>query len=409
MRTTKLITILAASFCLLTVGLILNLPTMYLMCGVLFTLPFGGRLYARAQQRGLEARCTVPTRAAIGEHLPVEVTLTNRHPWPKMHLSVVAQFPPALEVVGPGEIPIHLPPLGRDSASLVARPLVRGLHRFGGVVIKSTDPLGLSEATTEVPVDAEVLVYPRVVALPPELLDVALSNSAAPTHPTGRRGEGNLFFGTREYQPGDPLRRVHWRSSARLGRLAVREMEHEQNVEVIVALETMRDSELGTPPYTSLEYGVTLAASLAALVARRGDRIRLVAPGWASWSDRSEAGPMALPQIMETLARLEANGPHSLEHELLTRAQEIPRGSCVFWITPRLGAPLWRAIQALRTAQVRVIVLGLDPTSYDPAARRGEGDPILPELYSLGSDFWLFRREDDPVAVFAAARYGGRT
>src|SRR5260370_4620783 len=93
------------------------------------------------------------------------------------------------------------------------------------------------------------------------------------------RGEGSEFYGIREYQPGDPLRRVHWRSSARMGRLAVVEYEHDVSVDLTLVLDARRGSEVGSGADTTLETAVTVTASLARLVLQRGNRCRLVIPG----------------------------------------------------------------------------------------------------------------------------------
>src|SRR5437016_13423600 len=93
------------------------------------------------------------------------------------------------------------------------------------------------------------------------------------------RGEGSEFYGIREYHPGDPLRRVHWRSSARMGRLAVVEYEHDVSVDLTLVLDARRGSDVGFGSETALEMAVTVAASLARLVLERGNRCRLAIPG----------------------------------------------------------------------------------------------------------------------------------
>jgi uncharacterized protein (DUF58 family) len=88
-------------------------------------------------------------------------------------------------------------------------------------VVESSDPLGLFRSRRLSP-DAEIaLVLPRFASLSrrPEVRELEAS-LAAP-----RAGSGTELFGVREYRPGDPLRRIHWRSSARHGELVVREYE----------------------------------------------------------------------------------------------------------------------------------------------------------------------------------------
>jgi uncharacterized protein (DUF58 family) len=100
-------------------------------------------------------------------------------------------------------------------------PLRRGPVGARGWVLETGDPLGLFRHRGPT-IDSELaLVLPRFTALSERLQVRELeANLAAP-----RAGSGTEMFGVREYRPGDPLRRIHWRSSARHGELIVREFE----------------------------------------------------------------------------------------------------------------------------------------------------------------------------------------
>jgi hypothetical protein len=107
------------------------------------------------------------------------------------------------------------------SRRIVLGPLRRGSVGARSWVVESSDPLGLFRSRRPSK-DAEIaLVLPRFVSLSrrPEVRELEAS-VAAP-----RAGSGTELFGVREYRPGDPLRRIHWRSSARHGELVVREFE----------------------------------------------------------------------------------------------------------------------------------------------------------------------------------------
>jgi uncharacterized protein (DUF58 family) len=100
-------------------------------------------------------------------------------------------------------------------------PLKRGPVDARTWVLEASDPLGMYRYRRRSP-DAEVaLVLPRFTSLVAQREVRELeANIAAP-----RAGSGTEMFGVREYRPGDPLRRIHWRSSARHGELVVREYE----------------------------------------------------------------------------------------------------------------------------------------------------------------------------------------
>ncbi|MGH7123559.1 MAG: DUF58 domain-containing protein, partial [Stellaceae bacterium] len=100
-------------------------------------------------------------------------------------------------------------------------PLARGAIVATDWVLESSDPLGFFRFRRQGAGGEIGLVLPRFTSLRalPEARELEASVSAP------RSGSGTELFGVREYRPGDPLRRIHWRSSARLGELVVREYE----------------------------------------------------------------------------------------------------------------------------------------------------------------------------------------
>ena len=82
--------------------------------------------------------------------------------------------------------------------------------------------------------------------------------------------------GTREYRQGDDLRRVHWRSTARLGQLMVRREEQPWQARCTVLLDTRSTAHGGEGPGSSFEWAVSAAASVAVHLVRHGYFVRLV-------------------------------------------------------------------------------------------------------------------------------------
>lgn len=96
----------------------------------------------------------------------------------------------------------------------------RGWLELAPFRVENRFPLGLFRAWSVVIPRARCLVYPRPAVNPPPL-----PQSGRGDHGAAQRGEGEHFHGLREYQPGDPLRRIAWRTSARHQKLYSREME----------------------------------------------------------------------------------------------------------------------------------------------------------------------------------------
>jgi Protein of unknown function DUF58 len=169
-------------------------------------------------------------------------------------------------------------------------PLGRGPIGATGWVLESSDLIGLFAHRSRA-ADSEVaLVLPRFAALSerPHARELEASVSAP------RSGSGNELFGVREYRPGDPLRRIHWRSSARHGELIVREYEP-PGVQTVAIL-----CDPAPPSREAADQIARLAASEAWDCLRAGGRVVLWSPGVES--TRPEESRSIWP-LLEWLAR----------------------------------------------------------------------------------------------------------
>jgi uncharacterized protein (DUF58 family) len=148
-------------------------------------------------------------------------------------------------------------------------PLRRGVVGAAGWELETSDLIGLFRRRTQAGDSEVALVLPRFAALSERVH--ARELEASVTAP--RSGSGNELFGVREYRPGDPLRRIHWRSSARHGELIVRENEP-PGVQTVGIL-----CDPDPPSREAADQIARLAASEAWDCLRAGGRVVLWAPG----------------------------------------------------------------------------------------------------------------------------------
>ena len=94
-----------------------------------------------------------------------------------------------------------------------------------------------------------------------------------------RPGQGLEFYGIGEYHTGDPLRRVNWRASARVGHLMLNQFMNEAGGETVLVLDLRSTSRIGTPPNTCADYSVRAAAALSHRLLRDRNRVGLLAVG----------------------------------------------------------------------------------------------------------------------------------
>jgi uncharacterized protein (DUF58 family) len=365
----KLTTISVSAGFILIVATLLNIGQLYLMAGMLAAIPLVCFWVGRRQRGGLRARRTLQEVATEGETVTATLELENLDRWPKPHLLAADRLPDWVVREDAGSAaPASLEAASTTTFTYTLRPEKRGEYVIGPLEVTAADPLGIFQFKTELPVTSPLVVYPSPVPLPRFFLPGGSPFGASPLHSAEMRGEGSEFYGIREYQPGDPLRRVHWRSSARMGRLAVVEYEHDVSVDVTLLLDTQRGSEVGKGKETTLEYAVKIAASIAHLAASNNDMMRLIAPGYSPWREPALRGAEALHAAMDALARVRADQPTSMVDTLTSHASVFRRDAFLVCITSVWSDELVTAIASLTGRGTRVAAIFVDPATFGERA-----------------------------------------
>lgn len=249
----------------------------------------GGRTALRRPRVELERQVS-PLHPSVGEAARVELTVTARSRTPAVDL-----WEP---VEGSGGAAVRITPMRRGEVTTAAYRLPtdrRGSVRLGPTSIELTDAFGLARATRWVaPVD-DVLVYPRwqLVDLP------AVGGGTGPlSQALRRRALGHVraeeFHTLRDYVPGDDLRRVHWRQSARRDDLIVRQMDPSTRLSLTVV------HDLHANQYTApaFERAVSAVASLVGSAAHHRRPLRLITTD----SEEHLVDELHLAEVMAHLA-----------------------------------------------------------------------------------------------------------
>jgi len=181
----------------------------------------------------------------------------------------------------------------------------RGRYRLGPLHYAVGDPFGLTRSRRRAAGITEVLVHPRVhdVLSPPEGTGDDLDYDAHNVR--GRPEPGGEFHTLRDYEHGDDLRRVHWRSTARRGSLMIRQDEARRRAPVLVLL----DARSGRHDRASFETAVEAAASIVAALDRDGRPATLVT---TAGERIGSPGRRHLASVLDALAVIEPGGPDRL-------------------------------------------------------------------------------------------------
>jgi uncharacterized protein (DUF58 family) len=294
-------------------------------------------------------------RAYEGERLEVAVTLTAERR--------VSQF--LLEERLPERLGRHVRvPIAKLSSgselthTYGLRCSRRGVYEIGPLVAVAGDPLGLCQRETVVAEPFELLVHPRVELVSDRPLTRQFEDPPIRPPVSKPWPSGLEFYGMREYKPGDDLRRIVWRASARTGRIMVREAEQGITDHITIILDTDRGSHSRDAEGTSesFETAVRAAASLGVRHLREGYEIKVECNGGPL--TRSLRGAASQIQLLDSLARVE------LDREPLTKVimrllTQPNRDAHNVLITPRLGAVEAAQLKLLLNKGVSILVVAL--------------------------------------------------
>jgi uncharacterized protein (DUF58 family) len=200
-----------------------------------------------------------------------------------------------------------LPPHARASWRYDARPKTRGLYEFGDIHLWCVTQLGLLIRQKRIDARTPVKVYPNVQNL--RRYEMALQRhrmQAFGLRRAAERGKGLLFASLRDYLPGDDIRDIAWKATARRGKLIVREYDTERSQNIVVMLDCGRLMTTQADGVSRLDYAINATIMLTYAAMKEGDSLGLL-----GFSDTIETymppirGQGALRRVNEALYRLE--------------------------------------------------------------------------------------------------------
>jgi uncharacterized protein (DUF58 family) len=236
----------------------------------------------RARATRLEAARQLPPLLVQGERSEVQVRIVSRALRP-IALLLREGLDPGL-ASGPRRRELAVAPEGRAIWSYTLTPRRRGNHRLDALAARIRGPWGLAWADVELLPPETARVYPQVRWGGPvgKLLTLAQRRQLGVT-PTRIRGLGTEPYALRRYLPGDPPSKIHWKATARHGRLIVREDTWERGTRLLILLDCARSMASVEGERSKLDAALAAALALTRVAAARGDRVTLL-----TFSDRVE-------------------------------------------------------------------------------------------------------------------------
>jgi uncharacterized protein (DUF58 family) len=315
-------------------------------------------------------------RALETETVQVTLTLDGRAD----RLELLLPLPDELHALDPNPCALRI--AGDREATIDVRCDRWGAFAIGPAMVRASDRFGFHRYEAAVGLANQLRVYPAVETL--HTLLAPLDTQVFVGNQVSRgRGEGVEFADLREWAPGDRVRSINWRATARRNTLWVNQQHPERNTDVILFLDTFTDVRHGI--HGTLDSTIRAATSLAHRYLQRKDRVGVVSfGGYLSWLLPS-SGTRQLYRIVDSLLHTDAVLSFAAKGIDVLPRRTLPPKALIFAITPLLDARSAAALLDLRARGFDLVVVEVSPVPFV--------QPADDELSQLAYRLWRLSRE----------------
>jgi uncharacterized protein (DUF58 family) len=273
---------------------------LYLILAMLLSATLASGVAARLSLRALFVSLQVPQNVFVGEEVSIKISLKNQKSW-CTSFSILAEDVALIRArrraglagrfnfrkAGPAsggldaEPVLHhaayfpaIPP-GETRAELITQSFPkRGAYHLEGLRLSTQFPFGFFHRGERISVTGEILVYPAIREISSDLhLLPFLPGKLEGKHP----GPGESLYAIRSYHEGESARLIHWKATAKTGKLMAREYAREEESEFCLILDTNR-RDGGAQEIARFEKAVSLTSSLAAHFAHEAADFEFLTP-----------------------------------------------------------------------------------------------------------------------------------
>jgi uncharacterized protein (DUF58 family) len=336
-------------------------------------------------------------RVLEGDELEARVTLSAEIGAERVE--VLLQLPREL-VVAEGVNPVQLRLADGDRRELTFRLRCArwGAFRVGRIFLRTHDGFGLFVHEATLDRRRPLKAYPSEEHVR-NLLKPLETQVFAGNHVARQKGEGIEFADLRPFVPGDRIRHVNWRASARRGELWINEHHAERNADVVLLLDSFAEARRGDR--STLDPALRAAGTLAARYLREKDRVGFVTfGGILNWL-LPTTGAVQLYRIVDAMLDTQIVLSYAWRDIGTVPRRTLPPQALVIALTPLLDDRAEAALLDLRGRGFDLVVVEISPLSLLPEPR-GEAGRLADRLWRLRRDAvrGRFERAGIPVAVW---------
>jgi uncharacterized protein (DUF58 family) len=387
----------------LAAAFVLRSPFMAFAIYAFLLLVFLAYFSSLAWLTGLDCERTLSTDVVRqGDSAEIEVKITNRRGWPIPWIFFEDLYPTDFPRNGDNtRLAILMPGRSIRMNYRLTFPR-RGYHRIGPLLMESGDLFGLQKRFRTGARQDYVSVLPTVAYI--ETFNIASRRPQGPVRISNRvYDDPTRIVGAREYLPGDPMNRIHWKASARMGKLFSKVQEPSSVSGGTLILDLYEDDYAPEKKETRVELAITTTASIAYLLQMSGEQVGMITNGLDAAevaryeveareslsrleavdgvpgeAESTRLSPLQVAtvrssvqalKIIENLARVLPGKSLSIDRLILSEFERLPRDAALLPVVPQVTETLALALASMKLSGFNVTVFLIDnPTEYPEAA-----------------------------------------
>ncbi len=345
--------LLAGSVFLIIVGTLLNISQLFVMAAALFALLGFSYAAALRSARGLTVEHKLPDLISVGQQFTGRIILSGERVLNEAHFNVTMTLPDGVQLLKTENTTQSGAVAVRQFTLVITQ---RGEYNLGQVAVEVKDPLSLFSLQVKAGHIHNLIAWPE--PLNPKLL-------ITPSQGTTQNGQqeisrqsvdGTSIYSVRHWVPGDPLRHVHWPSTARLGELAVMEFDTEASQSLFVALDVRRVPS-GEPTDAAFETACGIVSHLLHESWTAGRSVGLIVDGHLLENTFSRAGRLHQREALSILGGVMRTSKEPLGYVLQQAAPRLRGVGTFVLVTTLWDSEAQEAIAQLNSLALDQVVL----------------------------------------------------
>ena len=309
-------------------------------------------------------------RNKILPETPVEMKVRLQNDGPRLEeLSISEHLPGGMAKLDGDLFRLTSLETGEDTTLETTISGLRGEYIFNNLSLRTAETFGLFETSGEVTAAANLLIHPTPMRLKPLLIRPPQTKGFAGPIPSRQGGSGLDFLIVREYQPGDPLRQINWKVSARHEidlYTTIYEQQRIADIGIILDMRLQCDVVVGEEHLH--EISVRAAGAMAEILLADGNRVGLLVYGGSLSFAFPGMGKIQRERILKVLARAQTGFSYALEKLDYLPTRFFPPRSQIILISPLVGDDV-PVLDFLRAQGYAVMVISPNPILFETGSK----------------------------------------